>query len=208
MTSYPTGINGAREDLCRYIAACFYQPAAEFAEERLFDSIRAAAGAIDPQLAEVAEKLGAAFANTDLSTLLVDYTRLFVGPAQPMAMPYASFWLTEDQSQRHEATQGVLDFYEQGGLDIGDDLHELPDHVAVELEFLYRLIYAANAGIEDPAKDAELYRRFVSQHLVAWIPAFANAMGLGAETGFYKALAELTERFVRSEQQRTLASMN
>lgn len=208
MTSYPTGIDGAREDLCRYIAACYYQPVAEFAEERLFDSIRAAAGAVDPQLAEAAEKLGAAFATTDLATLLVDYTRLFVGPAQPMAMPYASFWLTEDQSQRHDATQAVLDFYEQGGLDVGDDLHELPDHVAVELEFLYRLIYAANTGIEDPAKDAELYRRFVSRHLTAWMPAFTKAIGVGAETPFYKALADLTERFVRSEQQRALASMN
>ncbi|MBI5900507.1 MAG: molecular chaperone TorD family protein [Rhodocyclales bacterium] len=208
MTAYPTGIDGAREDLCRYLAACYYEPSAAFAEERLFDSIRAAAAAIEPDLAEVAERLGAAFAATDVGTLLVDYTRLFIGPGQPRALPYASFWLTDDPSQRHEATQVALDFYEQGGLDVGDDLPELPDHAAVELEFLYRLIHAANAGLDDPANDAPLYSRFVSAHLGAWIPAFAKAVDAGAETGFYKALGEITERFVRAEQNRAMTLMN
>ena len=35
----------ARADLCRLLAACYYQPGPEFAEERVFDSMRVAAAA-------------------------------------------------------------------------------------------------------------------------------------------------------------------
>ena len=84
---------GAREDLCRYLAGCYYEPGPEFAEEGLFDSMLAAASRIDPGLAEHARRLGEAFAAQDLQTLLVDYTRLFLGPVQTLAKPYGSVWL-------------------------------------------------------------------------------------------------------------------
>lgn len=204
MSDHASGSAGAREDLCRYLAACFYEPSADFAEERLFDSMLAAASAIDPELAASARRLGEAFVAQDMQTLLVDYTRLFIGPSQPTAMPYASFWLTGDPSRRHEATVAVLDFYAQGGFDISEDFRELPDHVAAELEFLYLLIFSQNqarrggdAG-ELSAADA-LHRRFVGQHLGAWIGAFAAAVKAAAGTAFYRELAGLAERFVQLE---------
>jgi len=204
MTDYVTGRAGAREDLCRYLAACYYEPSRDFIEEGLFDSMLAAASAIDADLAASARLLGESFAAQDLQALLVDYTALFIGPSQPRAMPYASFWLTDDQSLRHEATMAVLDFYEQGGLDVSDEFRELPDHVAVELEFLYLLIHSQNqarlAGNPDELAAAEtLHHRFVGGHLLAWIGAFAAAIEAGAEMPFYRHLAEFTVRFVRME---------
>lgn len=207
MSDYATGSGGAREDLCRYLAGCYYEPGPEFTEERLFDSMFAAASAIDPELADSARKLGAAFAAQDPQALLVDYARLFIGPAQPVAMPYASFWLTDDQSMRHAATAAVLDFYEQGGFDLSEDFRELPDHIAAELEFLYLLIFTQNqaqyAGNPGEAAGArELQRRFVAEHLVAWVGAFAGAVESGADTAFYRELAAFTARFVRMEADR------
>ncbi|MCX7165641.1 MAG: molecular chaperone TorD family protein [Rhodocyclales bacterium] len=204
MTDHVNGKAGAREDLCRFLAACYYEPSTDFSEEHLFDSMLAAANAIDPELAESARKLGAAFVAQDVETLLVDHTALFIGPSQPRAMPYASFWLTDDQSMRHEATLAVLDFYEQGGFDVREDLHELPDHIAVELEFLYLLIFARNqaqlsGNMDDLAAANALHRRFVVEHLNAWLGDFANAVKAGSGTAFYRELAGLTERFVRIE---------
>ncbi len=205
MTDYVTGSSGAREDLCRYLAACYYEPSKDFSEEHLFDSILAAASAIDPDLAESARRLGAAFVAQEIETLLVDYTALFIGPSQPRAMPYASFWLTDDQSMRHDATMVVLDFYAQGGFDVSEDLHELPDHIAVELEFLYLLIFSQNQAQADGgtgkplAASTLLYRRFVTEHLGAWVGSFAAAVKSGAENAFYRELAGLTESFVRLE---------
>ncbi|MDA8257715.1 MAG: molecular chaperone TorD family protein [Betaproteobacteria bacterium] len=204
MTDYATGSAGAREDLCRYLAACYYEPSRDFSEERLFDSMLTAASAIDPGLAESARKLGAAFDAQDLQTLLVDYTRLFIGPSQPVAMPYASFWLTDDASKRHEATMTVLDFYEQGGFGVSDDFRELPDHVAAELEFLYLLIFSQNqaqfgGNANELTAANTMHSRFVAEHLGAWIGSFVEAVRAGAETAFYRELAEFTERFVGLE---------
>ena len=204
MTNYVTGVTGAREDLCRFLAACYYEPSTDFSEEHLFESMLAAASVIDPDLAESARKLGAEFVAQDMQTLLVDYTALFIGPAQPRAMPYASFWLTDDQSMRHEATTAVLDFYEQGGFDVSEELHELPDHIAVELEFLYALIFAQNqARLGGDATElsaaSELHRRFAAEHMGTWVGPFAAAVKTGAATAFYRELAEFTRRFVRME---------
>lgn len=204
MNDYVTGKDGAREDFCRYLAACYYEPSNDFAEERLFDSMVAAASAIDPALADSARRLGAAFSAADAQDLLVDYTRLFVGPSQPVAMPYASFWLTADPSQRHEATQAVLDFYEEGGFEVSDDFRELPDHVAIELEFLYLLTFTQNeaqeeGNAEELSASTALRRRFVGEHLAAWVDQFTVAVNSGAETAFYKELADLTRSFIRWE---------
>jgi len=204
MTDHVNGKAGAREDLCRFLAACYYEPSKDFSEEHLFESMLASAAAIDPDLAESARKLGAEFVTQDMQTLLVDYTALFIGPAQPRAMPYASFWLTDDQSMRHEATMAVLDFYEQGGFDVSEELHELPDHIAVELEFLYLLIFARNqaqlgGNADDLVAANALHRRFVAEHLNAWLGDFAAAVKAGTGTAFYRELAELTEKFVRME---------
>ena len=204
MTDHVNGKAAARENLCRFLAACYCEPSTDFSEEHLFDSMLAAAAAIDPDLAESARKLGAEFVAQDMETLLVDYTALFIGPAQPRAMPYASFWLTDDQSMRHDATMAVLDFYEQGGFDVSEDLHELPDHVAVELEFLYLLIFAQSqaqldGNAEELAAANALHRRFAVEHMGAWIGPFTEAIESGAETTFYRELARLTRRFVQME---------
>ena len=44
--------NGAaRQDLCRFLAASYYQPGPELAEEKVFDSMLGAATRIQPELA-------------------------------------------------------------------------------------------------------------------------------------------------------------
>lgn len=204
MKQYATGRAGAREDFCRYLAGCFYEPAEEFREERLFEAMLAAATVIDGDLADAVRRLGAAFEQQPLQDLLVDYTQLFIGPAQPTAMPYASFWLTDDPSQRHAATMTVLGWYEEGGFDVSDEFRELPDHVAAELEFLYLLMFTLNqaraAGdVEDVPRMMALHHRFLVEHLGAWADRFADAIGAGAGTPFYRVLAECMRRFLRLE---------
>ena len=204
MTDYVNGKAGAREDLCRFLSACYYEPTTDFSEEHLFDSMLAAASAIDPDLAECARKLRVAFLDQDIQTLLVDHTALFIGPAQPKAMPYATFWLTDDQSMRHEATMAVLDFYERGGFDVDAQIHELPDHVAIELEFLYALMFRLNEAKRQSNEDESnetslLIGSLLNDHLGRWIPEFTQAVQANAETEFYKRAAELTQCFVQME---------
>lgn len=196
----PTPTEIAREDLCRFIAACYYEPTVAFAEERMFESMLAAARQLDPTLAAAAQRLGEAFAAQDLQTLLIDYTRLFLGPVNPLAQPYASFWLTGETTLMQDSTVALLDLYAEGGFDIDEGFQDLPDHVAVELEFLYLLNHRlhrssgdSSDGAADRARIASLRQRFVAGHLGNWLAAFAQAVQEGAETPFYRELGALTQ---------------
>jgi TorA maturation chaperone TorD len=204
MSDYAPDEASARADLCRFLSACYYEPASEFAEENLFHSMLVAAASIHPDLADSARKLGEAFAAQDLQTLLVDYTRLFLGPMQALASPYGSSWLSAPVQTEENPPLAVLDLYSAGGFEIDEEFRELPDHVAVELEFLYLLIFnknqASQAGNMDDLTLTELLqRRFLGEHLGVWMGPFAAAVKAGADTAFYRELAALTERFVRME---------
>ena len=204
MSDYDPDETVAREDLCRFLSACYYEPAAEFVEEKLFDNMLIAARRLDPYLAEHARKLGEAFAAQSLEELLVDYTRLFLGPVQALASPYGESWLGSAAPADDNPPLAVLDLYSQGGFEIDEEFRERPDHVAVQLEFLYLLTFnqnhAAAAGkSEEAAATQSLQQRFLAEHLGAWIAPFAAAMASGAQSAFYRELGALTERFVRMQ---------
>jgi putative dimethyl sulfoxide reductase chaperone len=194
----------ARADLCRFLAACYYQPGPEFAEEKMFDSMLAAAVRVSPDFGARARRMRDAFTAEDPQTLLVDYTRLFLGPVDALAKPYGSAWLGGQQALMQDSTMAVQQLYAEGGFEISEDFRELPDHVAAELEFLYLLIFRETAARRDGDLEsleamAAVRRRFLAQHLGAWIGSFARAIESGAQTKFYRELAELTKRFVGAE---------
>jgi TorA maturation chaperone TorD len=194
----------ARADLCRLLAACYYQPGPEFAEEKVFDLMLGAATLVDPALSDEVRRLGEAFSAASPEELLVDYSRLFLGPVQALAQPYGSVWLEADKALMQASTMVVLELYAEGGFEISEEFRELPDHVAAELEFLYLLRFkiaqARMAGDAAAFAAADgLRRRFLDRHLGAWIRPFSAAVKAGAQTDFYRVLAALTERFVGIE---------
>jgi len=194
----------ARETLCRLLAACHYQPGPEFGEERVFETMRKAAGRVDPDLLPIVRRIESDFTSRGPGDLLVDYTRLFLGPAGVMAKPYGSAWLETVPVAMGDSTLAVQRLYREGGFDLDEDFRELPDHVAAELEFLYLLIYYENRARRDGDEDRlnatiELKRRFLDQHLGRWVGPFTTAVRTSAESDFYRAVAELTDRFVRLE---------
>ena len=205
MSEFDLDEAAAREDLCRFLSACFYEPGPEFAEENLFDSMLAAATRIDPELADLVRKLSDAFAAQDLQTLLVDYTRLFLGPVQALASPYGSSWLKAPAQTEENPPPAVLELYSAGGMETDTEFMELPDHIAVELEFLYLLTFNGNEArrtgqLDELSATEQLEKEFLAEHLGAWVGPFAAAVKSGAETAFYCQLAELTERFIRMKQ--------
>jgi TorA maturation chaperone TorD len=193
--------DAARADLARLLAACYYEPGAEFGEERVFDAIVGAATLVDADLAGPARWLADAFGAARPEDLLIDYTRLFLGPVKALAQPYGSAWLEADGGLMQGSTLAVATLYAEGGFEIAAEFRDLPDHVAAELEFLYLLLFkAAQARVtgdsEALAAVDALRRRFLDRHLGGWIGPFGAAVKAGAQTDFYRALAELTERFV------------
>ena len=196
----------ARADLCRLLAACYYQPGPEFAEERVFDSMRVAAAEVDTGMASLVDALAKGFDAQPMEELQVDYTRLFLNPTGPLASPYESAWIAgRDPMLVGEVTQAVLDSYRAGGYDVDLSFRDLPDHIAAELEFLYALVFrearaAASGKDAERAEAVEQRRRFVEQHIGRWVGPFTTALRDGGETALYRTLADITERFVESER--------
>ena len=210
MPDYDLEMGTARENLCRLLAACYYEPGPEFVEEKVFDSMLDAATRIHPQLAVYAKQLGEHYTAEGAEALLLDYTRLFLGPNHIAAKPYGSIWLEGQNSVMGDSTMAVQALYAQGGFDMSDDFREVPDHIAVELEFLYLLIYRENEAQRNGQADAlrenaELRKRFLEHHLGRWVVLFAAAVKAGAQSSYYRQLAELTERFVNMEAAKDVA---
>lgn len=199
MSDNDTKLAQAREDLCRFLSACYYEPSTAFAEERLFDSIADAAQVLSPQLAQSARQLELAFASQEIETLLIDYTRLFLGPTQVLAQPYGSSWLSAAAEDRQASIDGLLELYRLGGFELSDELNELPDHVAIELEFLYLLTFTKNQAsrsgrVDELVAAEELEKRFVDEHLKTWLMPFTSAVASNADSAFYRELASFTVR--------------
>ena len=191
----------ARADLCRLLAACYYEPGPEFEEEDVFGSMQEAAATIDPDLAASVRRLGDAYAAADRQALLVDYTRLFLGPIDMLAKPYGSVWLDGAGGLMEDSTMAVLALYEESGFAIDEAFRDLPDHVAAELEFLYLLLFRESEArfrgdAEALAGIVARRRRFLDAHLGRWVGPFTAAVREGAQTGFYRELGALTDRFV------------
>jgi putative dimethyl sulfoxide reductase chaperone len=208
---YDVGQGIARENLSRLLAACYYEPGPEFTEEQVFVSMLEAAARTHPELAAQAQRLGEDYAVEGHDALLLDYTRLFLGPNHIAAKPYGSIWLEGQNSVMGDSTMAVLKLYEEGGFDMSEEFREVPDHIAVELEFLYLLIYreneaARNGEIEALQAKAALRKRFLDEHLGRWVGPFTAAVIAGAQSSYYRRLAELTARFVDLEAGKGQAS--
>jgi len=136
-----------------------------------------------------------------LRDLLVEHARLFTGPGKCDVPCYASQYLDGATGDRgHVLNRAGADFaaaaYRAEGVALASELHELPDHVAIELEFLYHLCRREEAAWEGGQRDeATRVRRvhdaFLRDHAAVWLRAFSDEVRSSAQLEFYRAFAEL-----------------
>ena len=143
----------------------------------------------------------------DIETRKVDHARLFVGPFSLLAPPYGSMYLDHTEHLMTDSTEDVQNRYREEGMDVA--ITEVPDHIRIELEFVYYLIFREmqivtpnqeSAGALDLTRTGMDYRikqqKFLNDHLVRWIPKFEAKVREHAKTEFYKQLAALTKIFI------------
>lgn len=197
-------LNQARATIYRLLSACFYQPEEAFIEEDIFGQLESALALHDEAWAELARKMGEAFRSTPLDELVFDYTRLFLGPFEILAHPYGSVWLEPEKKMvMGDSTMNALACYRQADFDLDENFRETPDHIAVELEFLYLVTFKENEAMargdqQTYGELAILKNGFIKNHIGRWVTPFAEAIRQGAQTDFYRLLADLLEQFIRS----------
>lgn len=142
-----------------------------------------------------------------LKELQKEYTRLFIN-ARPhvIAPPYSSIYLDGIWRVWGESTSEIIKLYTLAGVKIVDDFHDIPDHIATELEFASCLIDGQiRDGENSPTRKQSLVsieKRFLNEHLFRWACAFFRRVIEGTKITFYKEIALLAQKFVEGEIER------
>ena len=140
----------------------------------------------------------------DFENLVIDFTRLFVGPFSLPAPPYGSVYMENERKVMGDSSMDAKRRYQSFGLDISKNIKEVPDHITVELEFMFFLIYKEIESIQSNASEQtqELIchqKSFLCDHLNMWVPDFTNCVIEHAGTEFYRNLAKATRIFITEE---------
>jgi len=189
----------------RFLAACFYLPKKEtLGAGRLLANLTENLREICPAAAQFSQTMEKSFDTYTEEELTVEYARLFVGPFGLKAPPYGSIYLDNERTVMGPSTMEAIRFYEEEGLARDESFDELPDHIVVELEFMYFLVFKETEALQKGASEqAEVYRRkqesFRSRFLDKWVPSLCGNMKEGTDNNFYLALADCLHTFISRE---------
>jgi putative dimethyl sulfoxide reductase chaperone len=184
----------ALSETCRLIAVLFYDPQEFLTGEQGLDfpGFAEVAGITDPLLGEMCHTLQQAAATEEINELRVDYAALFVGPAELLACPYGSVYLENGRRLYGETTGAVAKIYAEAGLQVEGDGGVVPDHIAVELEFLSYLLNhgdgSESGGLIKP------YAVFLQHYFLPFASRLAADIIASAKTDFYRSQGKMLQR--------------
>lgn len=193
-----------RGDCYRFLSACFYLPEKDIlVSENLLKNLAEGLKLLSPPASVFSEEMMKGIYRYTDHDLQVEYAKLFVGPNELLAAPYGSVYLDEGRRIMGDSTKEVIKLYEEEGLGRDENFKELPDHVAVELEFMSFLIYKEIEALrKNDFKIALAYMEkqegFLHGHLRQWIPLLCKKIKEGTDNLFYRALADCVSTFIRN----------
>lgn len=186
----------ARSVIFNIYSALFCQPdKAVIGDVNIFKRLEQASQFCYPNSSNQVKELKSAADSFSDTELLIEYARLFIGPFKTFAPPYSSVYLGSKNTVYSEETIWVMQFYKKTGLDFDRDIHDLPDHIAVEFEFIYYMIYNEVSQFEENnIEKAKFYHtsqsEFANEHLRKWVPLFCAKIIEETKNGYYQFLAE------------------
>ncbi|MDD2582912.1 MAG: molecular chaperone TorD family protein [Desulfuromonadaceae bacterium] len=125
-----------------------------------------------------------------LEILQIEYTRLFINATPSViAPPYSSVYLDQEGNLYGPSAVWVRRFYQQNGFELAGDA-DIPDHLALELEFIALLI---------DEHQEEVAEQFLNEHFRRWFPLFRARVLSGSTNKFYSTLLTLVDFFTREE---------
>lgn len=102
-----------------------------------------------------------------------EFVRIFINTRKGVAAPlYHSCYHDDQYLLMKEPSIKMAELLETAGMDIGPDVGEPPDHVSIELEYLYFLLNQDHA-LNDPEFSAHI-RIFTRQFMLPWIDIFQS----------------------------------
>lgn len=172
------------------------EPAKEFLQELGEVNIIAEENDIDRGLNLIAHSVKTNKGRLDeyAEDLALEFARLFIGPKNPPAIPYASFYLSETKTVMTEITTEVRKRYLDAGMAVKDHYSTPDDHIGIELEFMSYLtekiidLYE-NGNRSEASRLFEIRDNFINEHMVNWVLLFVARLLDSAQENFYRGSA-------------------
>ena len=111
--------------------------------------------------------------------LEADFNRVFIGPLTPVADLFASVYLDDPDLVMSESTLHVRSLYETMGFTFPLQNQIPDDHLGVELDAYFQLLYLEE--VENMDYLSELRHYFLHEHLNVWIPLFIKRVHAHSE---------------------------
>ena len=141
-----------------------------------------------------------------MTQLGVERTRLVRGvkPGYGPPPPYESVYSSQMHETETHRLAAVLNAYAAADAIMPKDVHDQPDYIGLELDFMRHLCMkegeAWAAGDEDAACEfIGRERSFLDEHIAPWVPRFCDVMADEAKLDFYRGIALITKAFVDQE---------
>jgi len=191
-----------RAQVYSFLAEAFLYPRDNWTEDidLVIDIVRAL-GWIDVRVALPA---------VSFAELQAAYRRTF-GAAGSLGYE-TEYGLPHEYRQSQEMAD-IAGFYRAFGFNLGGRRRERPDHIAVELEFMYALAlkeaYALETGIPEHLEICVAAQgKFLQDHLGRWVNLFAQSVALNASGSLYETVAQFTADFVQTDAERLGVSLD
>ena len=122
------------------------------------------------------------------------YVRLFISNRKGVAAPlyescYANIEGGEKALLMGPPAIDMKNRFESKGLSLSEDIHEPPDHISIELEYLYFLLAKGwSAGDKDMIDEAST---FAADVMLPWVSKFQAGLAAENNCRFYPLMASL-----------------
>lgn len=130
-------------------------------------------------------------ASDDFAELEPEFVRLFIaGPGGVPAPLYESCHLDTQSRTMGQSALTMRDRLAEAGLAVDLDSNEPPDHLTIELEYLFHLLASGWSG-GDPAM-ADAGAAFAGEVMLPWVRRFAKALAEAGPHPIFLHSANLT----------------
>ena len=122
------------------------------------------------------------------------YVRLFISDRTGVTAPlYASCYVNIKSGEKAllmgEPAIAMKSRFESKGLSLSNKIHEPPDHISIELEYLYFLLDKGwSDGDQDLIKEAAT---FATEEMLPWVSEFQAKLAVEEECRFYPLMASI-----------------
>lgn len=163
-----------------------------------------AAAGIEAALVAEVRAVGQELGGADEVQLALEpeYIQLLVASPRVPCPPYESAWRERRGEQNFgpvygEASDEVLSAYQAAGFDPAAEIHDAPDHIAMEFEFVGRLRAAERQALEVgdtivAAAKRQGCQTFLQEHIGMWSEEFLRAVQKETTEAFYRTLAAIS----------------